>query len=485
MNINLDGEYKGRIFFDGSSFELPFSLGLLGNISQAFLLSFERVRFLKPFFSDTQHWPNQVSFVETVFLDDVSIHQGTFQEYVDFSRAQFSGNVRFVGGVNFHNGVSFKGAQFLDNKQANRNFIVEFVVKSGGPFDFSMATINSSIELHSTILSEVSGFSGSIFRRGLSLSNVCFQKHADFKDVSVSHCLNIDSTSTFKSGVDFSKSVIGELNCQSAIFYGEVQLNKVNIEKVNFSQCKFRNEFIFSEAQVINFTANGAIFESITSFRDTIFKIAPRFHNAKLFQDTEFQGSQLDDVRSEGAEAAYRTLKFLMADLKNDGAEMYFAACELHSRRKKLGFKERWEWFFSWTYFIANDYGRSLVRPVACLGAVFLIFSLFYSYYPSVVLEPISINPRFYDPDIKIDHIKNSWLSNIRSDSCWRGFVCSRGVLFSFFNTLGPLRLVPAFDVLIPTNITLQLFSLMQNVLSTIFIFLFVIGVKRRFKTLS
>ena len=78
---------------------------------------------------------------------------------------------------------------------------------------------------------------------------------------------------------------------------------------------------------------NNRRFTDTTRFRGTIFERAPKFHNAVLHQDTDFEGAKFRDVRSPDAERNYRTLKLAMETLRSRREEAMFFALEQRSLR--------------------------------------------------------------------------------------------------------------------------------------------------------
>ena len=142
---------------------------------------------------------------------------------------------------------------------------------------------------------------------------------------------------TFDREARFSSTKFG----RRANFKGAVFVNEVS-----FDECSFGDHADFSAASwtrpgkddfgVIDFSHahfDGQVsftnrrFGDPTVFRPAIFEKAPDFHGAELHQGTEFPGIKgFPDTRSEGAVAAYRTLKLAMEQLRaRDEQGMFFA----------------------------------------------------------------------------------------------------------------------------------------------------------------
>ncbi len=112
-------------------------------------------------------------------------------------------------------------------------------------------------------------------------------------------------------------------------------------------------------------------------FTRTIFHAAPEFHNAELHQDTDFTGATFKDTSEEHAARAYRTLKLAMGKVKARNEEAMFYAYEQKSLRRRDD-TPRPVKALSWLYELTADYGRSFVRPLACLVVVTAVFWLCY-----------------------------------------------------------------------------------------------------------
>ena len=121
-------------------------------------------------------------------------------------------------------------------------------------------------------------------------------------------------------------------------------------------------------------------FLDTTSFRKTVFVVAPEFHNCVLHQDTDFSGADFQDHRGTDyvdAARAYRTLKLAMEQLRNRDEQARFFRHEQRARRLRPDTPRALK-AISWLYETTADYGESPVRPLLWLLAAFLVFSGLY-----------------------------------------------------------------------------------------------------------
>lgn len=166
--------------------------------------------------------------------------------------------------------------------------------------------------------------------------------------------------------------------------------------RVDFAHANFMGSCSFS----------GRYFLQGASFRSAVFQGYPRFHNARLRANTNFNRTKFimrsdhpeayygDDTGLEGDtnnnesaaetrakldeiwakyEACFRSLRSISADNKDLHNEGYFYALEMDARRKRTDVP----WFermLAWLFKISSGYGRYALRPVLCLIATVLVW---------------------------------------------------------------------------------------------------------------
>lgn len=226
-------------------------------------------------------------------------------------------------------------------------------------------------------------------------------------------------------------------------------------------------------SELEHFYANDSVFRGKTSFRFVTFHNAPEFFGATLYKDTTFSGCIFPNTPSESL-GNYRVLKEFMGDLRNDKDEMRFMSLELKCHHDELNFKtieSSFEKICSICAAWFNDYGLSLVRPIWWIIGLALFGGIVNSSFNLVTKNP-EINVLLVDPDLNA-----SWKTEIYyASNLFQSFY------LSLINSIGPLKLLLGEPVVIQKYLIGQTLSFIQNIVSSILIFMFVTGIKRRFK---
>lgn len=204
------------------------------------------------------------------------------------------------------------------------------------------------------------------------------------------------------------------------------------------------------------------------------FQTAPRFHLSELPVDTSFQGSKFLDTNLK-AEAKYRHLASLLKKIGNDADYYQVAGSELaarHSRLKKAaerplaqtGIGLRLEYGFSGLYRAINDFGRDFSRPLFWLVPLFLV---------NLALHEVSFH--FADKAFRLADTapKFSWSWGPLLISLWTAFV----------GILGPFRFYGPLAIFEPGTALLAFSSTATAILSTLLWYLFIVGLRRQFRT--
>lgn len=220
------------------------------------------------------------------------------------------------------------------------------------------------------------------------------------------------------------------------------------------------------ESDIGDFSARNSTFLGTSDFVKNNFRKAPEFYRATLHPMTTFHRSEFFDT-TEGSAPRYRQLKVLMDQAKNEVEESVFGALELECRYKGLDWKrDRIEKFLSLWYSWLNDYGRSPFKPgLWILGQFVVAFFIHYAF------ERVSSGWLFH-ADIATTPIEYR-LSEPLPKSLWTAFV----------GVLGPLRLLGSLNIVPPSSISGILVSWMEVLFSTLFWFLLIAGIRRRFRT--
>lgn len=195
---------------------------------------------------------------------------------------------------------------------------------------------------------------------------------------------------SFEQRVDFSPAVSGADVAQTSKFSGDVDFGATNGQSASFHIADFSGAQFGADA---NFTNRH--FKYKVSFDRTNWQGVPRFFGSDLNIDTSFVGAKFDDPilkdRRDAApstnagdslmasyERAFRALKLKMEDQRARSYEAMFHRLELTARRLQREGVGRGERVLSLVYDDISGYGQSFYRPLASLGLVTIVLSVFY-----------------------------------------------------------------------------------------------------------
>jgi uncharacterized protein YjbI with pentapeptide repeats len=348
----------------------------------------------------------------------------SFGAWAMFEGASFDATAMFKG-ARFGGDATFEGASFGD--------VATFQGAS-----FGATAMFERASFGATAMFERASFSGDArFQEASFAADARFQS-ASFGGVALFQGANFARRAVFSSTGE-------ETDRAAATFF-----------IVNFVGAQFSGEVLFHNRKFLH----------ATDFRRAYFERAPKFHGCTLHQDTFFP-KQANFRDRGGAEAAlaYRTLKRAMASVHARGEEAKFYVLEQKSllRDKDTPCSTR---FFSVLYWLAADYGQSVLLP---LFWVFITFAAFLAIYMACLwlyLDPIS---SFVYPAIDF------W------DLLW----FSLRQVFRPFEVFSLRIAAPAdavHEVLRVAPLRLALLAALQSVLTLSFLALFLLALRRRFK---
>ena len=307
---------------------------------------------------------------EVWFLEDGSPLNFTGEDLagIDFQEFRFLLSVDFTGAKFLiedpvgYGEANFRKAEFLKGVTFPR-------FSSELDAIFAKATFSNGANFAGATFSGEADFTGATFSDRANFTGATFSGKADF------------TGATFSDGADFT----GATFSSEADFTGGLFS-----KKVYFNEASFREEVNFSNRK----------FEGPTYFHDVTFPKVPLFYGASIHQGTVFGDidESFTDFLSNGAEQAYRTLKFAMGEQQARTEEAAFAALELKARRhrllpeakskkkseakqKKDGSQRFLRWAERCSYWLwekLSDSGRSFFRPFVSYLAFWLAFTVPY-----------------------------------------------------------------------------------------------------------
>ncbi|WP_374029686.1 hypothetical protein [Bdellovibrio bacteriovorus] len=385
-----------------------------------------------------QNTSNSISIIRTTFTEDIIKSQITFPK-LDFES------------VTFNKKFELSGCNLKDTKFRS-------LTCNGTP---AMKIVHGGI---SGIL-EINNFIGdNIYLRA---------RFGEAKILNTNHkALQIQATdAVFSSELEISDSDFKALTLSregTTDGLSSLHLKSVKLERLTMTNLKISGRTRVHSCTIGDFNANYAQFLEQTSFDDTKFLKAPHFFESKLFPDTNFRGSDFKGVDA-AAEGRFRKLKHHMKTIENDRDEAVFSSLELHSRTKGLKWTNHFEEkVLGYAYLMANKFGRSIILPGVWLLLLFALGTVVYLQPNAISFSPPSLSHPLFD----------SWYFDVQS-------MCPglQAALFSFFNSLGPVRLLTGLNIFIPGSFEIVAFSWFQLVLSSILWYLFIVGIRRRFRT--
>ena len=253
-------------------------------------------------------------------------------------------------------------------------------------------------------------------------------------------------------------------------------LNNVG-DKAKFDESNIKNIYLMKRIREIFFIKGSlrnvyfsSSIERFLVFEKTNFQKAPLLPSKGVLDNTEhinFSGCSFNEF-SKTATGIYRLNKEFFEKRKNEAEKTRFTSLELRSRGAglKWSVSDFFEKIASIIYYQLNGSGFSLGRPLLWLGG--LTFVAFILYWCG---DLTTINENFKNYQYK------DWILDIKN----RGN-CGQSLYYSILNSLGPLRLIPMTQVVVAKHWWVQTISFVHGFLSTVLWYLFLMGIKKRFK---
>ena len=347
----------------------------------------------------------------------------------DFSKNYFEKNCAFKGYL-FPQGVTFASATFSQEANFSGAIFLEDSYFSSATFT-TFANFNSTTFMGAAVLNLVT-----IKQLGLFMS-ATFDDFASFK------------SSIFKDGVSFtSAKFAGETVFEAVVFSGPV----------NFDSAEFKAPIRFNDARFNSLSSFiNATFSSKTAFSGAHFPhFLPEFFGAAFHEGTRWDRAKwprppIDQNEAQMQVPAYERLKQEMEKLKKHEDEQFFFRKELRARRE---LQKRWsfEWWMNFIYEWTSDYGHSATQPIFWFIALFEIGVLV-------------------------------WLAS-SSQRAGLAITLYEAGQISIAKMLGSFSwIVPVgSEIKVSTKMLAQFFSAFQSLAGLLLIFLFLLGLRNRFR---
>ncbi len=195
--------------------------------------------------------------------------------------------------------------------------------------------------------------------------------------------------STFSAGCGFENCLFKRV----AIFKGAIFEKSASFKRCTFEQnasfedaefCSADNDAMFTDAQFAGVTTlSGANFAAVPDFAETLFAHDPELERIRLpWQAFDFTSNEFKKAQRTSRDASQKSLtrditklvrlKAIAQKAQNYDLELRFFAIERKMRAIRKG---RLSGSASWLYDFASDYGQSLLRPFRLLIVSFMLFA--------------------------------------------------------------------------------------------------------------
>lgn len=411
------------------------------------------VQFLDTTFND------ETTFAKAIFYSTADFSNSDFNEYCSFNAAKFKNKSDFSF-TEFNNEVDFQSTHFEKKTYFNQSEFNDeanfFLTNFKETVEFKNSLFKGYIEFQMANFSEFSDFSEAVFENGVNFSEARFKKDIIYNQSSFLNNINFTNAS-FNEYADFKKATF---------------LKEANFEKAKFNYEANFNAIISESA----FSLEGVKFSNnVPDFIQANFKEAPRLDNIKIGDEVapgSFKNSITTYIHPD-IKARYQALKRLAVQAHDHENEQRFWAGELRSDRSLRTEDGGWNlrplvsafWWGNIAYGCFSDYGRSIVRP---LGTLLVLVILMTGLHLSVSKEPLS-----YENTFSAGYISTrKSIFNLGADPTKRSILKEKySALYGVTENQTPN---------IPKSILIA--EMGQTLLSAIFIFLTLLGVRNNFK---
>jgi len=448
------------------------------NPEHTYVIDFSNYVFLTDISFKGFQFPCEIKFKKTEFRGFADFIDTTFEKKTRFDNAVFKGKAWFDGAT-FDDEVWFNQAQF---RKYARFSEVEF----GGQAWFEGISFDQIAFFNKVVFKDNVLFDESTFKANAWFDDATFCGHTLFRRVTFNGDALFGSRKTkFKNPANFNKTVFGGDAIFSAVkfisgatFDDAVFSNEAKFEGVWFCGITrffkteinggawFRGAQFLIDSEGADFAASK--FNNIVTFEKTKFSAVPDFNFASFIQPPHIDGMAIKDpadIAEAGLVERYRKIKEMAIQSKDFENELLYFGLEMQSKAYLPGTSASRKYFFL-AYQVCSNFGRSLRRPIAALFVFLLTMSVINGSYMALA-NPVSKECREH----KLKYVS--------------------AVVQHTFSEASPLfRLEPQRAAEIETclfkkkalDIRNSLWRLVHFLPATLFLFLFGLAVRNKFK---
>ena len=394
------------------------------------------------------NFAGDAGFDRAVFLDTASFTSATFSGDAGFTGSTFVGYAGFTGGT-FKREASFTGSLWI------------------GVANFARANCRGYTTFGGAIFLGPSSFENAIFETEVSYDHAAFEREIRFSSTKFEKLANFQD-------VNFEVKYHDEVNS------GRMDFGKANfVGPADFTGAKFSTKPIDHSASFL-----GARFSDLVSFRGC------GDHWVAALDEAEIKGRILIDERDEPEalrifdnevlpaarnggnnnetgesllkelEGGCRTIKVAMGAARNEIMEHRFYRYQLLARREQAGVPKS-ERMISHIFDISANYGLSLTKPLIGLFILVLVFTIIYSFFwnatgqfsETAAMKSVEMAASRLFPFGAFEDVSKNWFKSLEERGAYHYTIFSARIIGSI-----------------------------QSLISLVLIFLFGLGVRRRFK---
>jgi hypothetical protein len=327
----------------------------------------------------------RANFIGATFSDDASFGFATFSDDASFSSATFSGEANFTYAT-FSGEAYFSSATF----SAEANFIG--------------ATFNDKSSFYETTFSAGAYFSPVIFSNDTSFMSATFRGETEFQSATFNADAKFNCT-TFSAEVFFHASTFSAYaEFASATFSGEAEFSSATFSaETKFSYAIFKDQIRFSGNN--SFRSRSSLnleflrvdkpdlvsFHTVTLRPHWFVNVDPRKF---VFTDVDWNWratsikGEIKSLAEKSVSSPRRLLAIACRQLAEnaesnnryeEAARFRYWAMDLLRPQKWAGWRF---WKTDWLhilYWAVSGYGERILRGLACLASVWVVFALLYT----------------------------------------------------------------------------------------------------------
>ena len=236
----------------------------------------------------------------------------------------------------------------------------------------------------------------------------------------------------------------------------------------------FEGRISFKNLLMGNNIFKNANFKDSLSFSNVTFENYPRLYGSNFSRsetcDLDFIDCKYNfwDSDLEYAEESFRSIKNQSRKTNYEYGEHLFTAFELRARNKKLKWSNPEKWFGQLGWFV-NEFGKSLSKPLFILIVLGMFFAI--TYHCMGLVYALSSHGELVPETFEYIYFNKTY--------CWSEWIPS--LRYSLDNTLFFTKIFPGKRFYAPTAWGYVL-GIFQIIISASLLYLFITGIKKRFR---